>query len=386
MVLAVAASLSACSHGAGRSIATLHASGDVLEGGRRVTGTNPVHAGDTIIVNGGTAGLGLPGGARIELRAGSAVRIAAGIELIGGDMLAQSASASSPLRISTAIAEVAVQGTSRLRRDLALTVGTYAGEATISSGRTVVLPALSQDTIPSVSILPLPSPLHLDATDSWDQRMLGTAIEVTNQIDSQSRFIDANVPAAVAASSAFYVSDLQALRKTPTFDDALLQSATGSGRVPPAGEGVAAAAIALSGPGDFTSRWRAVFALRAAGAQWGIIVLEEDANPAQVLSLIDSAVDNANATPVVSSPALIAAAKPATTPTPTATATSKPVPVGVARSSTRPRPTTKPAPGPGTPPPPATTVTPPDTVLLGPVLNPIVDPLGHLLNGLLGSH
>jgi hypothetical protein len=31
------------------------------------------------------------------------------------------------------------------------------------------------------------------------------------------------------------------------------------------------------------------------------------------------------------------------------------------------------------------TVTPPNTVLLGPVLNPIVDPLGHLLSSLLGG-
>lgn len=389
-LLVAGGALSACSHGAARTVATLRASGTVSSGGQLVHGTGPVHvrAGDLVSVESGTAVISLPGDDKVELRKGTSIRLGDGLTLVGGDLLAESGT--TPMRITTAIADVVVHGAARLQRDLGLTVGTYAGESTIAAGRTVVLPALTQDSIPSVSVIPTPSPLRLDAADPWDQRLLGNAIELTNQLESQSRYMTANVPATTAATSAFYVRDLQALKSAPVFDDALLHSVTLAGGAPPAGEGLAAAAIALAGPGDFASRWHAVFALRSVGAQWGIVVLQEAANPARVLELIDGAVGSAAL--AVNTPSIPTAPVTPLTPLTPVVATppvpkviaAPPVSSGKAHGHTaQPSASTSPT---TTAPPAYTVTTTPNQVLLGPVLSPIVDPLGHLLAGLLGAH
>lgn len=371
LVAAVGATLSACSHLTAPSGASVRPFGEVTVNGQAMKAGQSVRVrtDDLVNVRSGSAQVALPGGARLEMRTGSVVRFSGAPMLIGGDLLAQSGSL--PLKVETSLAEVTVQGVARLRRDQAITVGSYTGHVLVGAGRTVMLPALTEDTIPSVSVVPNPVPLRLDGTDSWDQRLLGAAIEITDELDSQSRYMNANVPAAQASSVAFYSSGLSALSGAT----AVLHDTNA-----PVGDGLTAAAIALAGPGDFTARWREVFALRAAGAQWGIVVLQEAANAGRVLQLVEAAVTNASiVVPTTEAPgAPIVAIGPAQVPAvthPATAASSLPpaVPKAKTKSST---------PAAVHPPAAPTTTRPPLTQLL----NPIVDPLHNLLAGLLGAN
>jgi hypothetical protein len=387
---AVGVILSACSHGSGPTVATMRTTGVVTVGSHAISGGPvPVRRGDLITVQKGTASISLPGSSHIDLRTGSVLSLADVPTLVAGDLLATSGA--SPVRIDTTIGEVTVSGVARLHRDLALSVGTFKGVATIAAGRTVALPALTQDTIPTVSVTPVPTPLRLNSADEWDQRLMGTAIEITNQLDSASRYVNANVSPA-SASSAFYVRDLRQLAGVH-LDEQLLRSVGINGSSPAPGDVLDAAAIALSGTGDFSMRWKSAFALRAAGAQWGVIALDEAANPAGVVQLVQGAVNG-----TVSGVALVAASPasaphaPAAPATPSTAQTATPPKVVAAPAATHhttrttPKSTGTSKPGsPSAPASPTVTVTPPNTVLLGPVLNPIVDPLGHLLSSLLGG-
>jgi hypothetical protein len=367
------------------SAGTLHTSGDVVVDGvvLRSGDTVGVSAGQHVQVVSGSAEVALPGGGHVDLAPGSDLVAGRTPTLVGGDALVEAGSA--PLGIVTTLASVSVAGIARLDRDLALTVGTYKGETTVVAGRTVVLPPLTQDTIASVSVAPEPMPLHLDANDLWDQEFLGTAIDLTNQLDSQSRYVTANVTPSLAATPAFYERELRPLAKTAGFTENLIR---GGGQAPSAGDGLTAAAIALSGPGNFASRWDAIIALRDAGAQWGIVVLDEAADPAAVLQLVDSAVINAPPVPTPATPIQVVTAP--------IFPISPSVPQGVPAVATRtvPKPAVgavavaPPVPTPSGPPKQVVAPAapqPPSTMVLAPVLDPIVDPLGALLKGLLGQ-
>ena len=257
-----------------------------------------LRAGDQVDVSGGSAVVTLPAGGTLELRTGSSVRFQGGPRLEAGDLLVESSR--SAVHVASDMGAVTVAGASRLRRDLAVEVGTYRGVTTVAAARTVIVPALEEDTVPAVGLVPEPSPLQLHATEPWDERFLGTAIDLTSQLDSQSSYVTANTPGGVPHTAAFYRRALPELGTTPVFTDALLASATPgvAGGVPPPGDALVAAAIALSGRGSFSDRWRSVFALRQQGGQWGIVVLDERADPASVLRLVGGALDQAVLTPV----------------------------------------------------------------------------------------
>lgn len=307
-----------------------------------------LRSGDRVTVRSGTAQVALPAGGHLDLRAGSVVRFQSGPSLEAGDLLVQSGP--TPVRVEAAIGEVAVAGAARIRHDLALEVGTYRGTATLISGRTLVVGWLREVIVPSVGVAPDPIPLHLVATDSWDTRFLGQALDLTSELDSRTSYVNANSPSSGTDSAVFYRHALRPLATTASFDDDLLHSTSSAG-TPPPGDALVAASIALSGPGPFADRWRAVFDLRAQGAQWGIVVLDQHADPNSVLKLLDGAV---SATTVAPTEGVLAESNPATL-----------FPSHVATTLPAPRPFT--APGPAA----ATTTTTVHTTTTAPPPRPI---------------
>ena len=251
--------------------------------------------GDLVTVGAGSAKVALPNGGHLELRSGSSVRFHAGAAIESGDLLVESAS--SPVRVDAGLGDLSVEGTVRVRRDLALDIGTYAGTATLRSGRTVVVPWLREVAVPSVGVAPDATPLRISDTDSWDVRFLGPALDLTRELDDRSRYVDANSP-PTSTSAVFYRHAFQPLSTNASFDDALLRSASAAGPPQP-GDAFVVTAIALSGPGSFPDRWHAAFALRAQGAQWGIVAVDQRANPTGVVGLLDAAVSSSAVAPTV---------------------------------------------------------------------------------------
>ncbi len=347
-------------------------SGAVVQGTRLATG-------DRVTVGRGSAVVTLARGGRVELRTGSVVRFSGGPHLDSGDLLAESAS-HHPVEVATAIGDVAVTGAARVHRDLAVEVGTYQGRATVSAGRTVTVPALTEDGIPAVGVVPDPVPLQLSANDAWDERFLGAAIELTSQLDSDSRYVTANTPPGEARSVSFYRRALGARAAAPAFTDDLL-------RVPPtAGDALVDASIALASSGPFQNRWTQVVDLRTLGASWGIVVLDEGADPATVTGLVTAALDGAAAPAAQAAPAsgpgsgpsgvatpATAGSEPATTGAPAATTPTRSTPVTTTATTTVPPLVTLP-----TIPTVPTTTTPTTTPLA-----PVIDPVVGLINSLL---
>ncbi|GAC1314468.1 MAG: hypothetical protein NVSMB12_07740 [Acidimicrobiales bacterium] len=339
--------LSACGHASPGGEGTLRAQGDVRLsrlGGPAVavTRSRRLNTGDLVTVGAGTAKVALPNGGHLEMRPGSSVRFHSGPAIQTGDLLVESAS--SPVHVDGGIGDVSVEGTVRLRRDLALDVGTYAGTATLRSGRTLVVPWLREVAVPSVGVAPDPIPLRISEADGWDVRFLGPALDLTRELDDRSRYVDANSGPG-SDHAVFYRRAFQPLATSASFDDTLLRSASPAG-APHPGEAFVATAIALSGPGPFADRWRAAFALRAAGAQWGIVALDQHASPNALVSLLNSAVTASAVAPTV---AALAEGTGAPTAIPPAATDTHPVPVVpglVTTTTTRPRTTqpTKPKP------------------------------------------
>ena len=264
--------------------------------------------GDVVTVRRGSARVSLPGGGHLDLREASSVRFSGGPVLEAGDLLVQSAS--TPVRVDGGIADLTVAGAARLSHGLALDVGTYKGQTTVSSGRTLTVGWLRQVTIPSVGVAPEPVPLRLSASDPWDTQFLGQAIDLTSELDSRSSYVNANAQSGTG-SATFYQRALHPLASDVSFDDALLKSASPAG-APAPGDALVAASIALSGAGPFDNRWHAVFDLRAQGAQWGVVVLDQRADPTKVLGLLDGAVTTSAVTPTI---AVLAESAPGPEPT-----------------------------------------------------------------------
>lgn len=346
-----------------------------------------LRAGDVVTVKRGSARVSLPGGGRVDLREATTVRFSGGPVLEAGDLLVQSASA--PVRVDGGIADLSVAGTARVSHGLALDVGTYKGQTTVSAGRTVTVGWLRQVTIPSVGVAPDPVPLRLSASDPWDTQFLGQAIDLTSELDSRSSYVNANAQSGTS-SAVFYRRALHPLASDVSFDDALLKSASPAG-APAPGDALVAASIALSGPGTLDNRWHAVFDLRAQGAQWGIVVLDQRADPAKVLGLLDGAVTTSAVAPTLavlaeSAPGPVPAVNPPPVTTPGVTSTTgSTVPKGTRRTTT----TTAPPRTPTTQPPPTVPLTiptvpqsQPPSPTPPPPLAPILDPVVGIMRSL----
>jgi hypothetical protein len=338
-----------------------------------VTGSLTVHTGDRVKVTGGTASMALPGRATLELRgpragrAGSEVRLAAAPTLLAGDVLVQRDQGS--LTLAAGGSEVTIRdGAARVSRDPSITAAAYAGEAMLkTTGRTLAVPAFRQATIAVLGVLPgRPSPLALDATDPWDNRFLGLAIDLSQELQQDSDGFSSNLASGSGRSVGFFKQVLPALADQPAFQPDLIDQA----RQP--GETLVGAAIALTGVrGDFTSRWSSVFSFRNDGAAWGLVALDQAVTDAPRLSTtVQAALGRATF-----GPATLGSTQSAAPPPGGSTPTTSGGGGGGGTTTTRPSgpPPTTPTTGP-VPKPPVTT--PGD-----PVVNPVIDAINNLLGG-----
>lgn len=293
-----AASLGACGGGGESAVALLRVESGTAEirrgsASNEARGEVEVHPGDRLTLASGTAVLTFGEGRRVELRDGSIVSVGRTgrgreMDLVSGDALVL-ASPGRPVRLEASGTHVAVVGEARLSRRLAVLVAVYSGQAEVqSAGRELRVPALRQVSVPAAGLLPpAPEPFVYSASDPWDQRLLGGAIDLGGQLTARSRGFTAQLPDGAGTPQLFGRLFAELAGHDP---DLVLRGATG--RAP--GETLVGAGVALHGTGaDLTGRADAVFALRDAGADWGLIALEQRAERARLLESIDAAIRRA---------------------------------------------------------------------------------------------
>lgn len=299
--LLVGLAIPACSRpsakAAGRLTVTGRAEVVGTDGGTRtVTKSRTLKAGEQVRMLDGTAMLGLGSGRQLELRKGSTVRLAlertsAGgtetqAELVGGDVLASSTGDAAT--VVAADSTIQVTGVARLSKDLAVVVAVYQGAAGVeTAGKAASVPALRQVTVPAPGLPSRATPITYTATDPWDQRYLGDAIDLGNQLAARSKGLSAQVAASESTDVAFFRQLLPGLAQQ-AFDPSLLSA----DRAP--GETLVGAVITLDGAkGQFPDRWASVFAFHDLGAGWGLVALDQGVARAQVLADVDTAISRA---------------------------------------------------------------------------------------------
>ena len=276
---------------------TLDGRASVASGGssfEEVEGRRTVRAGDRLRVDDGTAVLALGGDRRVELRKGSEVTLEEGRSgaatlaavLTAGDALLSAGS--DPVEVGAGEVDVSHSGGSaRLSHGPEIVVASYSGRASVSSARgSLEVPALRQVSAPAEGALPpRPSPLAYRPADSWDQRLLGDAMELDDQLVARSRGFTAQIGTGQGQTPGFYRLLLPALDREPTFDLTVL----GPNR--DAGEALVGLAITVEGTrGAFDERVRSVFGFRDEGAAWGLVALDQGVTRAPLLATIDSAI------------------------------------------------------------------------------------------------
>jgi hypothetical protein len=388
----VVASATACSGGGGGSSARLTVSGraQVTTGGgsaQTVDGSRALHAGDRVKVDSGTAVIRLSADRALELRTGSEVALASGgaqgagtadtalqPSLVAGDLLVTvpGGSGAADLRATVADSSVSVAGGSaRLTRGAAATVASYNARVTVASaGRSLNVPALRQVAVPAAGLLPgKPSPLIFKAGDAWDQRFLGDAIDLGNQLVARSRGFTAQLGPGEGHTTGFYRQILPALANEASFDVASL----GPDRSP--GEALVGLAIAVSGNrGSFDDRVASVFSFHDDGAAWGLVALDQGVSRAPLLAGVDEAIGRGPLSAAEGRPQATASAPARNGRAPATTST----PSSGGGSVTSPGPSlAAPSPSPSTAGGPLNTGTPLDNTV-----NSLVNVLSGLLGGL----
>jgi hypothetical protein len=334
-----------------------------------VLSSQMVRRGDTVDVTRGSAVLHFADDRSIELRKGSSLRIDRVPTLLRGDALVLSGRTRFDMHAAGSRFSIA-SGVARVSRQLGVDVATYDGSLSVSSaGNKLVVPALRQATIPTLGILPpRVAPMRLRATDPWDRRYLGEAIELTEQLQSRSDGLTGQLRAGAGRGADFLTDVLPALATTPGFDASMVDT----NRAP--GETVVGAGIALEGSlGRFSQRWVDAFGFRDQGAAWGLVALDQRVKQSgRLTEALDAALAHGQSrTLELAAPPVVA------TPEPDAPAVAAPA------SATRPVPTTPAKAG-------ATaTTTPPasggDTTTAEPtpLVQGVTDTVGGVVSGLL---
>ncbi|HEX4903737.1 MAG TPA: hypothetical protein VFV42_13045 [Acidimicrobiales bacterium] len=325
---------------------------------RRVTDAETVDFGDVVEVVDGTARLELADGSTYELRhrdgVGSTATVGSPPELTAGDALVLDGF---PAAVRVGTATLRAQGALRVDAASATAVA-YGGRVGVAGvGDVAELPMLRRLVlVPGAS----PEPAAFDGADEWDRRFLGEAIAFGQRLEALARGYTNDLPPGGGRSVEFFAGVLPALEDEREFNADLLDP----GRAP--GETLVGAAIAVQGRrGTFRDRWSEVFAFRAAGAAWGLVALDQGVSSAPLLETIELA---------IGAPTRAGADTPPSTTTTTTPGTAATTTTSTSTTSTT-------APPPGAPPAPD----PPAGGLLGPVVDPVGDLLGGLLDQLLGG-
>lgn len=334
-------------------------------GGREVVdGRTDVGPGDRVELAEGVGTMALRDGVELELRAGidddanSVLTMATTPVLEAGDLLV-----AAPEQSTIAVAGstvVVTEGSAHVSRALGMVVATYAGAVHLSSaGIERQVPALREMHVPALGRPPrIPRPLDYDANDPWDRRFLGAAIDLGRTLEAMASGYTQNLNRGEGRTPGFFRIVLPGLRDEPSFGADLIDLAMAPG------ETLIGAAIAELGTrGDFVARWHAVFGFRTAGAEWGLVALDQAVSRTPLLGSIEQAVGT--------SPLTFAAPPPGRAPSEPPTTTPRPTP-----------PTTVPPTTPPTSPP--TTQPLPDNPVT-PVLEPVLEPVGDTVSGLVGA-
>jgi hypothetical protein len=260
-----------------------------------------LRAGDAVVVDKGVAAIRTTGGT-LFARAGSAVVFTRGAPRIArGDVLVQGKAFNVAMRAASA----EISGIARVRQGLTLEVGMYKGGAVVHTAtETVGVPLLRRVIVAGnggVSAATL-APLVLDATDAWDRKFLGDAIELDAALTARSR----GLTLLIAGQGNDVLSQVLA---TPQWHDAL--TVLGD---QPIGEVVVAAELARAAHLDKTAIAEAL-KLRGEGASWGLIAIGLGVHdvPAKFAGL------DAVAAPEVAPAVVVPQAPAAPTPLPAAT-------------------------------------------------------------------
>lgn len=309
-----------------------------------VKGSPLLHRGDKVKVIEGSAVLEAASGVGYELREDSELEFADTAVLERGVALATAGS--TPARIDAGGTVAAVtSGAARITRDLAVAVSTYRGVATVTSaGRSLQVPALREVGIAATGLVPTAAePLDYNPGDVWDRRYLGAAMALDDELSARSRGFSSQLRPGESVPSVL-------LRALPALASVSLVAEAQNVDVP-AGEALVGAAITLSTKGQpSVDQWRAVFGFRAAGAAWGLVALDQQADEDELLDLLDAAETRAPLTIAAAGGAPVAPSSPGTPTRPGSTTGTPTRPNGSPTTSTPP-----------TSSPPTTTVGPPTT-------------------------
>lgn len=345
--------------------------------------------GDEVRLTSGEAVLALADGGSVELRAGSGespgTRLVASAipELLAGDALLEAGPITQSVDAGGARLSL-TGGAVHLGRATGATFAVYSGQAELTSvGRTLEggLPALRQVSVPDAGLLPLaPTPLRVaEPPDPWDRRFLAAIIALDEVLERRALGFSALLDNDVSPNVFFFQAVLPGLLQEPAFDQALLE---GGDR--PVGETLVGASIALVGDrGGFSQRWSEVFEMRRDGAGWGIIAADQGADRPSLLFVLEQAAERFPL--LFRAPSPIPVFQPVVPPTPspgTRPGVTPPQPLAPPVTGPAPPPVV-PAPPPGAPPV-LVPGAPDDDGLLGPVVDPLVDLLDGVLDGLGG--
>lgn len=258
-------------------------------------GSRSVKFGERVKVLEGTAVLRLEQGRQLELRTGTNVVLeeakSAGKarvtqpRLLENDLLVE-APPGARLTVATEGTDVIVGSAARITRGPVLVVTSYSGDVELRSGdQSTTVPALREATVAADGQVSGLVPLSYDAEDPWDRRLLGQAIEVGNELEARSKGFTAQLGPTDGRTVEFLVGLLPGLGQQPAFGAGIFDAR----RSP--GESLVGAAIALEGTrGTFEERWTGIFTFRDAGAQWGLVALDQGVTRTPLLAALDAAI------------------------------------------------------------------------------------------------
>ncbi|MEQ1788633.1 MAG: hypothetical protein ABL966_16395, partial [Acidimicrobiales bacterium] len=259
-----------------------------------VDGRTDLGPGDRVTMTRGAALMRLAGGTELELREGLAdaadtsVLMAERLVLEAGDLLV-SAPDSIGLEVDGTDVDVA-GGAARLTRAFGMSVAAYDADVALdSAGVAAQVPALRQIVVPDLGRPPrAPRPFDYNPDDAWDRRFLGAAMDLGERLQDLADGLTDILPEGEGRTPGYFRLVLPGLGDEPAFDAELLSDRLD--RAP--GETLIGAAITDLGERDtFEGRWSEVFEFRDAGAEWGIVALDQAVRSEPLVGSVENALD-----------------------------------------------------------------------------------------------